>query len=96
MTLEDRFHLFTYAIFKCREKNPLDLKYFFCIKWKPFLFKTILILDFQNKPLNLYPSYKTDIDFWDCFGRGKTQLISELHRTYLDIQDHLRGENPVL
>ena len=24
---------------------------------------------FQNDPKNVDPSYKTDLDFWDCFGK---------------------------
>ena len=26
---------------------------------------------FENNPRNLDPSYKMDLDFWDCFGREK-------------------------
>ena len=29
---------------------------------------------FQNKPKNLDPSYKMDLDFWDCSGRVKLVL----------------------
>ena len=36
-------------------------------------FCVILVEDcfflFQNKPINLNPSYKMDLDFWDCFTR---------------------------
>ena len=31
------------------------------------------ILPFLNNPKDLDPSYKTDLDLWDCFGRKKTQ-----------------------
>ena len=30
--------------------------------------------DFQNNPKNLDPSYKMDLDFWDCLGRVKLVL----------------------
>ena len=29
------------------------------------------IFSFQNNPKNLDPSYKTDLDLWDCLGRVK-------------------------
>ena len=29
------------------------------------------------------PSYKTDLDLWDCFGKGKTCIIAKFHRTDL-------------
>ena len=29
---------------------------------------------FQNNPKDLDPSYKTDLDLWDCFGRVKLVL----------------------
>ena len=29
---------------------------------------------FQNNPKNLDPSYKMDLDFWDCIGRVKLVL----------------------
>ena len=35
-------------------------------------FAVIRVLPFLNKPKDLDPSYKTDLDFWDCFGRKKT------------------------
>ena len=39
-----------------------------------FLYKQIAIirvLPFLNNLKNLDPSYKTGLDFWACFGRGK-------------------------
>ena len=30
------------------------------------------ILPFLNNPKDLDPSYKTDLDLWDCFGRKST------------------------
>ena len=36
-------------------------------------------------PKNLDLSYKTDLDFWDCFWKVKASLIAEFHKTDLDI-----------
>ena len=35
------------------------------------------VLPFQNNLKDLDPSYKTDLDLWDCFGRKKIRLVSE-------------------
>ena len=41
-------------------------------------FAIIRVLPFLNNPKGLDPSYKTDLDFWDCFGRKKIlHLITE-------------------
>ena len=32
---------------------------------------------FLNTPIDLDPSDKTDLDFWDCFGRKNPRLITE-------------------
>ena len=32
---------------------------------------------FLNSPKNLDASYKTDLDFWDCFGRKEFCFITE-------------------
>ena len=32
------------------------------------------LFSFQNNPKNLDPSYKTDLDIWDCLGRVKPVL----------------------
>ena len=37
----------------------------------------IPILPFLNDPKYLDPSYKTDLDLCDCFGRKKLRLITE-------------------
>ena len=34
----------------------------------------IKVFLFQNHPKNLDPSCKMDLDYWDCFGKGKTHL----------------------
>ena len=41
--------------------------YFFVIRWRFF--------SFLNNPKNLDPSYRTDLDFWDCLGRVKLELL---------------------
>ena len=35
-------------------------------------FAVIRVLPFLNNPKDLDPSYRMDLDFWDCFGRKKT------------------------
>ena len=34
-------------------------------------------IPFLNNPKDLDPSYKMDLDLWDCFGRKKLRLIIE-------------------
>ena len=34
-------------------------------------FAVIQVLPFLNNPKDLDLSYKTDLDFWDCFGKKK-------------------------
>ena len=40
---------------------------------------------FQNNPKDLDPSYKTDLDLWDCLGMGIIGIIARFHRTDLVI-----------
>ena len=40
-------------------------------------FKYEIGIPYQNNPKNLDPSYKMDLDFWDCFGREKVCLMTE-------------------
>ena len=42
----------------------------------PWNFAIIPILPFLNNPKDLDPSYKTDLDLWDCFGRKKSILYN--------------------
>ena len=46
-------------------------------------FAVIRVLPFLNNPKDLDPSYKMDLDFWDCFGRKKHHLVSEEIRYYI-------------
>ena len=36
------------------------------------------LFPFKNSPKNLDPSYKMDLDFWDCFGRENPHLNSPM------------------
>ena len=40
-------------------------------------FAIIRVLPFLNNLKDLDPSYKMDLDLWDCFGGKKIHLISE-------------------
>ena len=53
-------HVLLYAI------HLSVLPYFFGYKTEFF--------SFQNNPKDLDPSYKTDLDLWDCLGRVKLVL----------------------
>ena len=55
----------------------MALPYFFGYKTEFF--------SFQNNPKDLDPSYKTDLDLWDCLGMGKIGIIARFHRTDLVI-----------
>ena len=35
------------------------------------------MLPFLNNPKDLDPSYKMDLDLWDCFGRKNLRLLTE-------------------
>ena len=50
-------------------------RYLFTFRNLPYFFgyKTELF-SFQNNPKDLDPSYKMDLDLWDCFGRVKLVL----------------------
>ena len=56
--------IFLKVIFHLRPQ----LQYFFGYKMRVFF-------SFQNNPKNLDPSYKTDLDHWDCLGRVKLVLL---------------------
>ena len=53
-------------------------------------YKTVFF-PFQNNPKYLDPSYKMDLDIWDCFGKGKTDHKAELHKINLDVWGHSRN-----
>ena len=44
-------------------------------KWGlPYFFSYDRFFSFQNSPKNLDPSYKMDLDLWDCLGMVKLVL----------------------
>ena len=58
-----------------------------------FGYKTRIIFSFQNNPRNLDPSYKMDLDLWDCFRKGKTRIIAKFHMTvqlFVVIQERVK------
>ena len=55
-----------YCFLKVNFLVPENLPYFFSYKTEFF--------SFQNKPKDLDPSYKMDVDLWDCLGRVKLVL----------------------
>ena len=50
------------------------------IKTALWNFAIIRVLHFLFNPKGLDPSYKTDLDFWNCFGRKNLRLITEEKR----------------
>ena len=47
----------------------------------PYLFSyKTEVFPFQNNPKDLDPSYKMDLDFWDCFGRENPILYQNFIR----------------
>ena len=89
--LRRRLALETEAALAQQEKDlaaligRLEVPYFFAYKTEFF--------SFQNSPENLDPSYKMDLDLWDCLGRVKLILQQKLHRTDLIICTHSRERN---
>ena len=61
-----------------------------------FPYKTGCFFSFQNNPKTLDPSYKMDIDPWDCLGRVKTHITAKLYRTDLIICTRSREAKPCL
>ena len=53
-----------------------------------FGYKTVF--PFQNNPKDLDPSYKMDLDLWDCLGSVKTRITAKFHMTDLVIFSHSR------
>ena len=64
--------------------------FFHSLEWleisKPVLwtFAIVLVLPFQDNPEDQDPSYKMDLDLWDCFGRKIT--LSHIQRN--TVQGH--------
>ena len=49
-------------------------------------FAIIQILPFLNNPKDVDPSFKMDLDFWDCFGKKNLRLITEEMQYQLNFQ----------
>ena len=66
------------------------MSYLFCYKTD--------FSSFQNNPKNLDPSYKMDLDLWDCLERVKLMylIISKIHRTVSITCGHLERGKPYL
>ena len=43
----------------------------------------MFVLPFLNNLKDQDPSYKTDLDFWDCFVRGKTPSYKRRNMVYV-------------
>ena len=41
-----------------------------------------LVLPFLNNSKDLDPFYKTDLDFWDCFGRKQNLSYNQIHMVF--------------
>ena len=61
------------------EKRPESL----CITYQNLLGYRMEFVSFQSNPKNLDPSYKMDLDLWDCLGRVK--LITKFHWTDIHV-----------
>ena len=74
-----------------------DADYHSCVWNVPYLFayKTVFF-SFQNNPKNLDPSYKMDLDLWDCLGRVKPVLQQNCIGLILSFVLILERESPVL
>ena len=66
-----------YRIYLAIRRGFLTLESLQITKSVLWNFATIQVLLFLYNPKDLDPSYQTDLDFWDCFGRNKLRLITE-------------------
>ena len=67
----------TYRIYSAIRRGFPSLEWVQIIKSVLCNFAVIRVLPFLNNPKDLDQSFKTDLDFWGCFGRKKHPLISE-------------------
>ena len=49
------------------------------------------VFPFKTNPKNLDPSYKMDLDIWDCFGR-ETHLVARFRKAGQDVWTHSRDD----
>ena len=54
----------------------LSVKYLICVGQSCVFFLSDIFFSIQKKESqnNLDPSCETDLEFWDCFGRGKNSV----------------------
>ena len=50
----------------------------------------VFFYSIPNNPKNLDPSYKMDLDLWDCLGRVKLCILRKIHRTDIVTCSHSR------
>ena len=51
----------------------------------PYFFGYTTVFSFQNNPKYLDPSYKIDLDLWDCLGRVKLTLLQNFEGNDLHV-----------
>ena len=71
LSIRSKFCLKEKNCFKrSRVETSTDDRWLMMVLLYFFAYKTVFF-SFQNNPKNLDPSYKTDLDLWDCLGRVK-------------------------
>ena len=60
------FNSLCYSVYQWYQHRRHRIFFGYIIRWSFF--------SFQNKPKDLDPSYKMDLDLWDCSGRVKLVL----------------------
>ena len=80
---------------KCKRRNPDQMSHSTVpLSHLPYFFRYKMeFFSFQNNPKNLDPSYKMDLDLWDCrslglFRKGKTRITAKFDRADLVICCH--------
>ena len=69
------FALIYLPFLRSQDSVFLSLEWLQITKSVQWNFAMIGVFPFLNNLKDLDPSYKTDLDFWDCFGRGKLCII---------------------
>ena len=60
-----------YRIYQAVRRDFVSLEWLQISNSVAWNFAIVQVLPFLNNPKDLDPSYKMDLDFWDCFGRKK-------------------------
>ena len=77
-----------YHIYSAIRRGFPSLEWVQIIKSVLCSFAVIRVLPFLNNPKDLDPSYKMDLDFWDCFGRKK--ILSYKQRNTVGKKNYIR------